>query len=97
MSFEFERQREYAAIQRGIDYFGKPISRERVCQIARILDYSGEVRFGVIPDSVLEIIRPSDEDALTRRVNIDIDWAVQDGCLKLDKDNPEMVLPGDMG
>ncbi len=93
MSFESERQREYDAIQRGINYFGKPMSREKVCQIARILDYSGEVRFGVIPDAVLEMIRPTDEDALTRRVNLDIDWAVQDGRLRLEGDSPERVLP----
>jgi hypothetical protein len=94
MSFESTRCGEYAAIGLAINYFGKPISRNRVCQIARILVYSEEVRFGVIPDDVLEVIRPSKEDALTRRVNLDIDWAVQDGCLKLDPDDSEIVLPG---
>jgi len=93
MTFRYERLRELVSIQEGINCFGKPINRERVCQIAKILDYSGEVRLGVIPDDVLKVIRPSNEDVLTRRVNNAINWAVQEGYLGVDVNDTEIILP----
>jgi len=78
-------------ISRGIN---RPITRERVHQIARILSYSQDLPTEYIPDDIILAISGNlSADPLEARVDLAIGWALKVGFIKKDPNNSELLLP----
>jgi hypothetical protein len=78
-------------ISRGID---KPITRERVHQIARILSYSQDPPSEYIPDDIILVMSGNMRtDPLEARVDLAIGWAICAGFIKEDLTNPKILIP----
>ena len=88
------RTKEYGRLAYAVNNLNGPITRKKVLDIVRCISYAGQT-FGYIPSNIIrKTMMPEEEnDVLEFRVNNALDWAIEDGVLMTDLNNPNLILP----